>query len=49
VDTSKPWEHPDALDPEIWISSPDGFIPQNLVAFDNQPGVDLNLGCQVRS
>jgi len=42
VDTSKLWEHPDSLDPEIWITAPDGFIPQNLVALDNQPGVDLN-------
>ena len=42
VDTSKPWEHPDSLDPEIAIAVPDGFIPQNLVAWDTQPGVDLN-------
>jgi hypothetical protein len=27
---------------EIWITSPDGFVPQNLVALDDQPGVDLN-------
>jgi hypothetical protein len=42
VDTSKPWEHPDSLDPEIEITVPDGFVPQNLVALDDQPGVDLN-------
>ena len=42
VDTSKPWEHPDSLDPQLEIVAPDGFVPQNLVAFDNQPGVDLN-------
>jgi hypothetical protein len=42
VDTSKPWEHPDSLDPEIEIAVPDGFVPQNLVALDNRPGVDLN-------
>jgi hypothetical protein len=42
VDSSKPWEHPDSLDPQIEIFAPDGFLPQNLVAWDNQPGVDLN-------
>ncbi len=42
VDTSKPRGHPDSLDPEIEIVEPDGFVPQNLVALDNQPGVDLN-------
>jgi hypothetical protein len=42
VDVSKPWEHPNSLDPQIEIVGPDGFLPQNLVAWDNQPGVDLN-------
>ena len=42
ADGSKPWEHPDSLDPQIEIMAPDGFIYQNLVALDNQPGVDLN-------
>jgi len=42
VDTSRPWEHPDSLDPQIEIFAPDGFLPQNLVAWDDQPGVDLN-------
>jgi hypothetical protein len=42
VDTSKPWEHPDSLDPQIEIFASDGFLPQNLVAWDNQPAVDLN-------
>ena len=42
VDTSKTWEHPDSLDPQIEVVAPDGFLPQNLVAWDNQPAVDLN-------
>ncbi len=42
VDTSKPWEHPDSLDPDIQLVAPDGFVYQNLVALDNQPSVDLN-------
>ena len=42
VDTSTTWEHPDSLDPQIEVFAPDGFLPQNLVAWDNQPGVDLN-------
>jgi len=35
VDTSRPWEHPDSLDPQIEIFAPDGFLPQNLVAWDD--------------
>lgn len=42
VDTSKTWEHPDSLDPQLEIMTPDGFIPQNLVSYDRQPGLDLN-------
>jgi hypothetical protein len=42
VDTSKTWEHPDTVDPEIEIVAPDGFVYQNLLSLDNRPGVDLN-------
>jgi len=42
VDTSKTWQHPDSLDPQLEIMTPDGFIPQNLVSYDRQPGLDLN-------
>ncbi len=42
VDPSKPWEHPDSLDPQLELVAPDGFVYQNLVSFDNQPSVDLN-------
>ena len=42
MDTSTTWEHPDSLDPQIEVVAPDGFVPQNLVAWDNQPAVDLN-------
>ena len=42
VDTSLSWEDPNSLDPAIVIGAPDGLIYQNLVALDNQPGVDLN-------
>ena len=42
VDTTKTWEHPDTLDPQLEIMAPDGLIPQNLVAYDRQPGLDLN-------
>lgn len=42
ADTSWPWEYRDSLDPQIEIVGPDGFLPQSLVAWDNQPGVDLN-------
>ncbi|MGV8040941.1 MAG: carboxypeptidase regulatory-like domain-containing protein [Thermoanaerobaculaceae bacterium] len=42
VDTSKTWEHPDSLDPELLIATPAGYVPQNLAAYDIQPGVDLN-------
>ncbi|NLH11749.1 MAG: carboxypeptidase regulatory-like domain-containing protein, partial [Holophagae bacterium] len=42
VDTSKTWEHPDSLDPELLITGPDDFVYQNLVSYDRQPGLDLN-------
>ncbi len=42
LDTTRAWEHPDSLDPQIVIVAPDGLVYQNLVALDNQPGVDLN-------
>jgi len=42
ADTSLPWEHPDALDPQVRITAPDGLIYANLRQIDNQPGVDLN-------
>jgi hypothetical protein len=42
VDTSTPWEHPASLDPQSELIGPDGFIYQNVVGWDNQPGVDLN-------
>ncbi|HRS17695.1 MAG TPA: carboxypeptidase regulatory-like domain-containing protein, partial [Thermoanaerobaculaceae bacterium] len=42
VDTSKTWEHPDSLDPQIEVMAPDGLIPQNLVSYDRQPGLDLD-------
>ena len=42
VDTSKTWEHPDSLDPELLIATPAGYVPQNLASYDIQPGVDLN-------
>jgi len=42
VDTSMSWENPASLDPTIVIGAPDGLIYQNLVSYDNQPGIDLN-------
>jgi hypothetical protein len=42
ADVSKPWEHPDSLDPELSIVAPDGYVYQNLFSVDNRPGVDLN-------
>ncbi len=42
ADTSLPWEHPDALDPQVRITAPDGLIYANLSQIDNQPGIDLN-------
>jgi RHS repeat-associated protein len=42
VDTSVPWENPSSLDPQIEIVAPDGYIYQNLQAFDDEPGTDLN-------
>jgi len=42
ADTSLPWEHPDALDPQLRVTAPDGLVYANLRQIDNQPGVDLN-------
>ena len=42
VDTSKPWEDPSALDPQLEIIAPDGLIYDNLRRVDDQPGVDYD-------
>jgi hypothetical protein len=42
VDTSKTWEHPESLDPQIDVAGRDGFVYDNLSGVDNRPSVDLN-------
>ena len=42
VDTSKPWEDPSELDPQLEIIAPDGLIYDNLWKADDQPGLDYN-------
>lgn len=42
VDESLPWEHPDALDPELDIVDPDGILSEPFQLLDTKPGVDLN-------
>src|SRR6266545_2819376 len=42
VETTKPWEHPDELDPELYIVAPDGAVLDDLWNADSGPGFDLN-------
>ena len=42
VDTSRPWEHPDSLDPALDVVGAGGFVYENLSGTDNRPSVDLN-------
>jgi hypothetical protein len=42
ADATLPWEHPDALDPQIEVIAPDGVVYANLKATDRQPAIDLN-------
>ena len=42
VDKSKSWEHPDELDPEIYVVAPDGAVYGHLAVRDIRPGIDLN-------
>ena len=42
VDTSRTWEHPDSLDPELYLVAPDHTVYGHFVGTDIQPGVDLN-------
>ncbi len=42
TDTSRTWENPDSLDPQLQIIAPDGFLYDNLQREDNRTGVDYN-------
>ena len=42
VDTSKSWEDPSSLDPQVEIIAPDGIVYANLRQTDDQPGADYN-------
>jgi hypothetical protein len=42
VDTTKPWTHPDELDPELYLVAPDGAVLDDLWNADTGPGFDLN-------
>ncbi len=42
VDTTKNWENPASLDPQLEVLAPDGVVYANLAKKDNQPGVDYN-------
>ena len=42
VDASFPWSDPSSLDPQIEVVAPDGYLYQNLVRFNDAPGVDFN-------
>jgi hypothetical protein len=42
VDKSKTWEHPEELDPEIYVVAPSGVVLGHLVGTDVRPGIDLN-------
>jgi hypothetical protein len=42
VDTTKPWTHPDELDPELYVVAPDGAVLNDLWNADSGPGFDLN-------
>jgi hypothetical protein len=42
ADMNLPWEHPDALDPQLLLIDPDGIVWEGFESLDNQPGADLN-------
>jgi hypothetical protein len=42
VDRSRSWEHPESIDPEIYVIAPDSTVYGHLVGRDVQPGADLN-------
>jgi len=41
VDVSMLWGHPKKLEPQVAVSAPDGFHPQNSVVRDKQSSADL--------
>lgn len=42
VDKSRSWQHPEELDPELYVVAPDEIVYGHLVGRDVAPGSDLN-------